>query len=77
MGRYDLNKFEWPTILPHLPNKPRDVPCVDDRRVLNGIFWFCVRAHELICQNVTARRPRSTIASIAGAKQASGIGSWT
>jgi transposase len=26
-------------IEPLLPNKPRDVPCVDDRRVLNGIFW--------------------------------------
>src|SRR6266567_3879829 len=24
---------------PILPNKPRDVPRVDDRRVLNGIFW--------------------------------------
>ena len=22
-----------------LPNKPRGVPCVNDRRVLNGIFW--------------------------------------
>ena len=22
-----------------LPNKPRGVPRVDDRRVLNGIFW--------------------------------------
>jgi hypothetical protein len=25
-------------IEPHLPNKPRGVPRVDDRRVLNGIF---------------------------------------
>src|SRR3546814_6635567 len=24
---------------PLLPNKPRGVPRVDDRRVLNGIFW--------------------------------------
>lgn len=23
-----------------LPNKPRGVPRVDDRRVLNGIFWI-------------------------------------
>ena len=23
-----------------LPNKPRGVPRVNDRRVLNGIFWF-------------------------------------
>ena len=24
---------------PMLPNKPRGIPRVDDRRVLNGIFW--------------------------------------
>ena len=24
---------------PFLPNKPRGVPRVDDRRVLNGIYW--------------------------------------
>jgi len=39
MGRYDLTDFEWRAIAPHLPNKPRGVPRVDDRRVLNGIFW--------------------------------------
>ena len=39
MGRYDLTDFEWAAIQPVLPNKPRGVPRVDDRRVLNGIFW--------------------------------------
>lgn len=39
MGRYDLTDFEWRVIEPLLPNKPRGVPRVDDRRVLNGIFW--------------------------------------
>jgi transposase len=39
MGRYELTDFEWQAIKPHLPNKPRGVPRVDDRRVLNGIFW--------------------------------------
>jgi len=39
MARYDLTDFEWKTIRPLLPNKPRGVPRVDDRRVLNGIFW--------------------------------------
>jgi transposase len=39
MGRYDLTEKEWQAIKPHLPNKPRGVPRVDDRRVLNGIFW--------------------------------------
>jgi transposase len=43
MGRYDLTDFEWEAIRPHLPNKPRGVPRVDDRRVLNGIFW-CLRS---------------------------------
>ena len=39
MSRYDLTDFEWRAIEPHLPNKPRGVPRVDDRRVLNGILW--------------------------------------
>ena len=39
-GRYDLTEFEWKTIQPLLPNKPRGVPRVDDRRVLNGIFFI-------------------------------------
>lgn len=39
MSRYDLTDFEWSVIEPLLPNKPRGVPRVDDRRVLNGIFW--------------------------------------
>ena len=39
MIRYDLTDFEWRVIEPLLPNKPRGVPRVDDRRVLNGIFW--------------------------------------
>jgi transposase len=37
--RYELTDFEWHTIKPFLPNKPRGVPRVNDRRVLNGIFW--------------------------------------
>lgn len=39
MARYDLTDFEWNVIQPLLPNKPRGVPRVDDRRVMNGIFW--------------------------------------
>src|SRR3954451_16269641 len=38
MARFDLTDFEWAGIQPLLPNKPRGVPRVDDRRVLNGIF---------------------------------------
>ena len=44
MARYDLTDFEWRVIKPLLPNKPRGVPPVDDRRVLNGIFWVAEAA---------------------------------
>src|SRR5262245_12421755 len=37
--RYELADFEWAAIKPMLPNKPRGVQRVSDRRVLNGIFW--------------------------------------
>ena len=37
--RYELTDHEWAAIKPMLPNKPRGVPRVNDRRVLNGIFW--------------------------------------
>ena len=38
--RYELSEHEWTTIKPMLPNKPRGVPRIDDRRILNGIFWI-------------------------------------
>ena len=37
--RYELSDYEWSVIRPMLPNKPRGIPRVDDRRILNGIFW--------------------------------------
>jgi len=37
--RYQLSDYEWTAIKPMLPNKPRGVRRVNDRRVLNGIFW--------------------------------------
>jgi transposase len=37
--RYKLSDYEWTAIKPMLPNKPRGVQRVNDRRVLNGIFW--------------------------------------
>lgn len=39
LRRYELSDFEWSIIEPLLPNKPRGVPRVDDRRVLDGIYW--------------------------------------
>jgi transposase len=37
--RYELSDYEWTAIKPMLPNKPRGIRRVNDRRVLNGIFW--------------------------------------
>ena len=41
--RYEFSDGEWATIRPMLPNKARGVPRVDDRRILNGVFWVAVR----------------------------------
>ena len=40
MGRYDLSEAEWRLIAPLFPDKPRGVARVDDRRVVNGIFYI-------------------------------------
>jgi transposase len=39
LRRYELTDGEWSIIDPVLPRKSRGVERVDDRRVLNGIFW--------------------------------------
>jgi hypothetical protein len=39
--RYELSDNEWNAINPMLPNKPRGMPRVDDRRV----FGCCAQAH--------------------------------
>ena len=38
--RYELREFEWAAIKPVLGNKPRGVPRVNDRRVLDGVIWI-------------------------------------
>ena len=43
MARFDLTDFEWSVIAPLLPNKPRGVARVDDRRVLK--WYFLAAAH--------------------------------
>ena len=50
--RYELSDFEWAAIRPLLPNKPRGVPRVDDRRVLNGILWINKLKH---CRRIATR----------------------
>ena len=67
MRRYDLTEFEWRVIEPLLPNKPRGVPRVDDRRVLNGIFWVLAQARPgATCRSVMAPTPLATTAFGAG-----------
>ena len=39
MARFDLTDFEGSVIRPLLPTRVRGKPRVDDRGVLNGIFW--------------------------------------
>ena len=37
--RYELTDHEWAATKRMLPNKPRGVPRLNERRVLSGIFW--------------------------------------
>ena len=75
MARYDLTDFEWKTIQPLLPNKPRGVPRVDDRRVLNGIFWILRSGSPWAdLPERTVRQPQSTSASTAGERPECGTG---
>jgi hypothetical protein len=71
--RYELDDHEWAGIKPTLPNKPRGVPRVNDRRVLNGIFWFYDLEHRgATCRTTLVRTQLATIASFAGDERASG-----
>jgi transposase len=75
--RYELTDHEWAAIKPMLPNKPRGVPRVNDRRVLNGIFWVLQSgALGATCHGALAPIPPATTASFVGGEQASGAGSW-
>jgi len=40
--RNELTGHEWGAIKPMPPNKPRNVPRMNDRRVLDGIFRFAI-----------------------------------
>jgi len=74
--RHELTDFEWSAIKSFLPNKPRGVPRVNDRRVLNAIFWVLRSgAHGATCLRRSVRIPLATTASFADVEQASGSGS--
>jgi len=76
--RYELTDHEWTAIKPMLPNKPRGVPRVNDRRVLNGIFWVLRSgAPWRDLRDDFGRTPPATTASSDGDMLASGAGSWT
>ena len=77
MARFDLTDFEWSMIEPLLPNKVRGVARVDDRRVLNGIFWRLRTGRPgLTFRAATGRTRRASIASTAGVRRVSGTGFW-
>jgi transposase len=73
--RYELSNYEWTAIKPMQPNKPRGVRRVNDRRVLNGIFW--VLRCGATCQRPVVPALPVTIASFGGGRLASGTRSWT
>ena len=75
--RYELGDYEWTAIKPMLPNKPRGVRRVNDRRVLNGIFWVLRSgAPWRACQRPLVPAPLATIASFVGGGLACGTRSW-
>jgi transposase len=61
--RYELSDYEWTAIKPVLPNKPRCVRPVNDRRVLNGI---CCGGERPGSQRTMGRTRPATIASFGG-----------
>ena len=68
--RYELSDCECGVIKPMLPNRPRGISRVDDRRILNGIFWVLrsrapwrdlpeIYGPHATCYNRFGRRPTS------------------
>ena len=52
LSNFWLTEEQFNKIIPLLPNKPRGVPRVDDRRVLSGIIFCIQRGYR--CSDVPA-----------------------
>ena len=75
--RFDLTDFEWSIIQPLLPDKPRGVPRVDDRRVINGILWrFRTGSPGQMSLSATAPTQPATIVLSVGERLVSGTMCW-
>lgn len=70
--RHELSNHEWTAIKPMLPNKPRGVRRVNDRRVLNGIFGSAFRCAMARPAGDLRSPPPVTTASFGGGELASG-----
>ena len=67
--RYELTDHEWAAIRLMLPNKPRGVPRVNDRRFLMASSGSCDLAHYGVIFQATLVRTRpATIASFGGVR---------
>jgi transposase len=75
--RYELSDHEWSVIRVMLPTKSRGKPRVDDRRVLNGIFWV-LRSGDPWRDLPAIYGPRTTCYNrlFAGGEPVSGRASW-
>src|SRR3954454_3524497 len=75
--RYELSDYEWTAIKPMLPNKPRGVRRVNDRRVLDGSFWVLRSgAPWRDVPETFGPAPPVTIVSFGGGGLGFGTGSW-
>jgi hypothetical protein len=64
MQGYELTDFEWNVIAPLLPNKPRGVPRVDDRRVTHICCKRAFADRSSICRRVSSSSPTARFPTI-------------
>ena len=78
MLRYAVTDFAWSVIAPIWPQKSRGVLRVDDRRVLNGIFWVlrCGAPWAVTFQGAMVLTLHATTGFGGGARLVSGTRYW-